>query len=278
MRWQPANLWLCAMLSLGLSGCAMLTAPVRESQERHQRTQELSRDVSERRAAAQLVAARECYERGEFEEARKTLVRLLARNPQHAEAQRLLAVVQRAAGEAGEESRVVAASGVGEAPAKAVPAGWDDEDENADTDRADRARAALASAEAALRKGAPELALQRMRAAWATHPQDPQIPISGAALLLRHHQPQAAVALLCEAAERFPRSAAVYRMLGVGYYRLGDDQASQVALQQALSLDKSSALSYFLMGCTLAKSGQSEAAAAHFRQAELLDPRYGVER
>ncbi len=47
-------------------------------------------------------------------------------------------------------------------------------------------------------------------------------------------------------------------MLGAAYYRTGDYKSSQVALQQALSLDKSSALSYLLMGCTLAKLGQNE--------------------
>jgi len=80
------------------------------------------------------------------------------------------------------------------------------------------------------------------------------------------------------AAKHFSKSAAIYRMLGVAYYRLGDFKSSQVALQQALSLDKSSALSYFLMGCTLAKLGQAEPAEAHFQQAKALDPRYTVRR
>ena len=66
-------------------------------------------------------------------------------------------------------------------------------------------------------------------------------------------------------------------MLGAAYYRSGDYQSSQVALQQALSLDKSSALAYLLMGCTLAKLGQQQAADDHFRRPPL-DPRYTVVR
>ena len=96
--------------------------------------------------------------------------------------------------------------------------------------------------------------------------------------LLRANQPKVAVELLTPAAKQFPNSAAVHRMLGVAHYRMGDYKSSQVALQQALSLDKSSALSYLLMGCTLAKLGQKEAAEAHFRQARTLDPRYRLVR
>lgn len=71
------------------------------------------------------------------------------------------------------------------------------------------------------------------------------------------------------------RSASLYRVLGAAHYRRGEYQAAQIALAQALSLDKSDALSYFLMGSTLAKLGQSETAARCFAEAARLDPRYG---
>ena len=78
--------------------------------------------------------------------------------------------------------------------------------------------------------------------------------------------------LLKGAAPRFPRSGAIHRALGTAYYRAGDYQAAQAALEQALSLDKSSALAYFLMGCTLRQRGQLEAAEQHFSRAAELDP------
>ena len=61
-------------------------------------------------------------------------------------------------------------------------------------------------------------------------------------------------------------------------YRLGDYAAAQVAIAQGLSLDKSDALAYFLMGSTLARLGQAEAAERQFAEAARLDPRFGQSR
>ena len=120
--------------------------------------------------------------------------------------------------------------------------------------------------------------MARFREAAAANPDDPQIPISSAATALRHNRPRLALDILTQARQRLPDSAASCRILGVAHYRLGDYQSSQVALQQALSLDKSAALSYFLMGCTLAKLDQFESADAHFRQARIIDPSYSASR
>lgn len=136
----------------------------------------------------------------------------------------------------------------------------------------------LQKGQMALAEGSPPAALEFFRQAAAIKPDNPQIPISGAAAALRANHPRVAVDLLTPIATQFPKSAAVHRLLGAAYYRLGDFKSSQVALQQALSLDKSSALSYLLMGCTLAKLGQGEAAEVHFRQARTLDPRYKLVR
>jgi len=130
----------------------------------------------------------------------------------------------------------------------------------------------------ALEQHEPEVALIYFREAAAQDPHDPQIPISAATAALRFNQPDVAVELLRPAETRFPNSAAVKRILGAAYYRLGDYRASQVALQQALSLDKSSALSYFLMGCTLRKLDRLPSAEEHFRQAGAIDARYAVRR
>jgi len=114
--------------------------------------------------------------------------------------------------------------------------------------------------------------------AMALRPDDPQIPVSAAVSALRYNQPDLAVELLAACVDLYPDSAAVPRTLATAYYRKGDYASAQTALEQALSLDKSSALSYFLMGCTLVKLGRSEAAEMHFRRARAIDPRYAPRR
>jgi Tfp pilus assembly protein PilF len=129
-----------------------------------------------------------------------------------------------------------------------------------------------------LAAGSTEAASSHFRAAVARDPYNPQILIDAATAALRYNQPRLAVELLSPASRQPAASAVVHRMLGVAYYRLGDYASSQSSLRQALSLDKSSALSYFLMGCTLTKLGQPDGAEAHFHQAQALDPRYSVQR
>jgi tetratricopeptide (TPR) repeat protein len=136
----------------------------------------------------------------------------------------------------------------------------------------------LREGQRALSEGMIDEARIAFRKAAACQPNNSQIPVDSAGAALRTNHPELAVELLQPAGRRFSKSAAIFRMLGVAYYRLGDLQSSQLALQQALSLDKSSALSYFLMGCTLAKLGQDESAEAHLQQAKALDPRYTVRR
>jgi tetratricopeptide (TPR) repeat protein len=131
---------------------------------------------------------------------------------------------------------------------------------------------------AALAEGSLETARAYFQEAAAISPDNPQIPISAAVTALRYRQPALAIELLAPVRECPSASARVHRILGVAYYRLGDYRSSQVAIQQALSLDKLSALSYFLMGCTLAKLGQFESAEAHWQQARTIDPRYAVHR
>ena len=99
----------------------------------------------------------------------------------------------------------------------------------------------------------------------------PQVPLGAAVLSLRHNQPELAVRILEEAQPRFAGNAALPRTLGMALYRQGDFKTSQIALQQAIALDKSCALSYLLMGCTLTRLGQTEAAEGYFRQAQLLE-------
>lgn len=146
----------------------------------------------------------------------------------------------------------------------------------ADVDDKDPGAELLNKGLAALEKDSPQLALVCFRQAQERNPQKPQIPVTAATAALRHNQSQLAIDLLKPAAERFEKSAAVFRLLGIAYYRAGDYKSAQTAIQHALSLDTSNALSYFLMGCTLAKLGQLDEANAQFRQAQALDPRYAV--
>lgn len=147
-------------------------------------------------------------------------------------------------------------------------------------DPADRAkiREQFAAAHDALAAGKRDEARSKLQAALAVRPNDPQLAVSVGVFLIRRNEPDMAATLLTDGARRFPQHAPLLRTLGTAYYRQGDYRASQIALQQALSLDKSSALTYFLLGCTLAKQGQAEAAEGYFRQARQLDPGNAIRR
>lgn len=167
---------------------------------------------------------------------------------------------------------------VPEKPAKTVQFDRAECTAGADAAQAARIRAALGRAETALAAARCDDALAALREARAVRPDNPQIPVSTAVTLLRAEQAELALRLLREAAGHFPDSAPFQRTLGAACYAQGDYRPAQVALERAVSLDKSHALSYFLLGCSLAKLGQPDAAAANFRQARLIDARYAAPR
>ena len=103
-------------------------------------------------------------------------------------------------------------------------------------------------------------------------PDDPQIAISATVAALEANQPETAASIARLGIAFHPSCAGLHRTLGAALYRTGKYASSQVALQQALSLDNSSALSYFLMGCVSEKLGDAEAAQSHFARAAELDP------
>ncbi|HEV2972175.1 MAG TPA: tetratricopeptide repeat protein [Pirellulales bacterium] len=107
------------------------------------------------------------------------------------------------------------------------------------------------------------------------HPDDSQIPLDATVYALREDRPEAAIEIATAALRNFPDSSALYRVLGMAQYRHGDFTAARVSLGRALVLDKSNALAYFLMGSTLARLGEADAARRHFDEAARLDPRYG---
>lgn len=140
------------------------------------------------------------------------------------------------------------------------------------------AEALIGKGRIALSEGNPHAAAELFRQAILRSPNEPRIILSAATAALRYEQPELAVQLLKAAAARFAEHAAIHQTLGLAYYRLGDYPAAQDALSQAISLDKSNALSYFLMGCTLAKTGRTDAAEHYLRQAEAIDPRWTTRR
>jgi len=127
-----------------------------------------------------------------------------------------------------------------------------------------------------LRCGREAEAEALLREACSIHPHNPQIPVGAGVMALGYGRPGLAWRILTDVKDRFSDCPAISRLLGVACYRLGDFSGAEAALRHALSLDNSSALSYFLLGCTLAKLGQRESAEECFRQARRLDPRYGV--
>jgi tetratricopeptide (TPR) repeat protein len=126
--------------------------------------------------------------------------------------------------------------------------------------------------EEALARGEMPSAAGLIRQAESDHPEDEDIPIAAAVAALRNDRADFAVETLQAAAVRFPGSARLHRVLGTAYYRQGQYAAAEVVIRQALDLDKSSAVAYFLMGSTLSKLGRISEAHEYFRQARALDP------
>lgn len=91
--------------------------------------------------------------------------------------------------------------------------------------------------------------------------------------LVRTGKPQAGLQLL-QSNGSLERSARYFRIYGMAQFESGDAQGASVSLLRSLSLDDTSALSYFLMGTSLSQLGQEAEAEGYFRQAAILDPRF----
>ena len=147
-------------------------------------------------------------------------------------------------------------------------------DETRLADLPEEAKDFLAKGDAALAADAVDSARRFFRQARQVARQEPRVAISAAVLAIRHDELELAEEVAGDGLKAFPRSAGLYRVLGTVRYRLGDYPAARQSLEEAIALDKTQALSYFLMGSTLLKLGQPEAAERHFQQARRLDPRY----
>jgi tetratricopeptide (TPR) repeat protein len=116
--------------------------------------------------------------------------------------------------------------------------------------------------------------LAALRKAAEDHPDDQQAALDAAVYALRVRQPRAAVEIATSALRDDPASAPLVRVLGMAHFDCGDYATAKASLGRAISLDKSNALAYFLMGSALARMGESEAARPYFDEAARLDPRY----
>lgn len=125
-----------------------------------------------------------------------------------------------------------------------------------------------------LAAGARDSALEWFEQGLSMAPDDPQLAVSAVVAALRAGQPEMALRLAEPAQVRFPDSAPIHRAAGLAHFRLGRFDASQVALQQALSLDNSDALAYFLLSATLSRMGRAEEAAWHLRRAREIEPKW----
>lgn len=276
-------------------GCAALKMPDKPAEsitdKRQNRNEAAVREFGEKQDFAEFQAALAQWNQGDVDGCEEGLQELLGRNPDHHDAWTLLTNVlllretsrdslQPAALTQDVPRRIVKpASSLAswETAGEESPSRVDNATDSATAPKVDVPAETSVSADGADRTGcSPETAAGCFREAASIRPNDPRIPISAAVSALQTNQPELAVELLDEAHERFADSAQILRILGTAHYRLGDFESSQVALQQALSLDKSSGLTYFLLGCTLAKLGQSDLAEEHFRQARTLDPKYAA--
>lgn len=280
------------------SGCSSLHWPITPVEDivelRKQRKSEALSEFEQRRDWAEYHAALTAWKQCDIMRCRQSLKRLLARNPAHAEAQGLLAMLDQEDDAPLQSTAPVQPASFDSLSQAALPPenadeATDNHTSSGSTKLAERAEAngdtaltqsaqLLAAGEKALARDDCEAAMGFFKQAAAAIPNDPQIPTLAAVSALQLNHPEVAVSLTRQATARFPGSAALHRAMGVACYRCGDYESSQVVLQQALSLDNTNALTYFLQGCTLSKLGESEAAQAHLRQAATLDPRYAQRR
>jgi Flp pilus assembly protein TadD len=319
----------CALLAAA-GGCAATrgTSPTVAdiSPARQSRKQQAVRDFEQQRDQAQYQAAVTCWEQGNFEDCQQELGAVLKRNPEHLEANRLLAelyllnqqpaearlilerLVQSHADDAQLHhllSRVLESSGEREqslvhareaarlqpekesyhdylasletgdhnAAKTELAAYRQPGDESGRLEGYESQRVAEAFAAALQRRDLHQAKTLLLSAAQRARGDEARL-ISLAVTALRHDQSAWAIQVLRTFQSPETASAAYRRALATAYYHAGEYAAAETQLRQALLLDKRSALSYFLLGCTLSRQQRQSEAETHLRQAALLDPRY----
>ena len=227
--------------------------------EREARKEAITRDYEKRRAAAEISAARLRIEHGDISTASEILESLLSREPSHREALLLLAELRIIRGDTAQAEHLlrqvlrehpddaealltlntlIAAVAESSGNNRSIPAGLSDE----------------ADSEGLLGEVESDLA--------------------AAVAMMREGNVRTAISILTNCAKRCPAHPKVLPTLATAHLQVGDIEAAQVVLRQAVSLDNTDALSYFLLGHVLAKKGDHNGSSKSFQTAARLDARF----
>lgn len=131
---------------------------------------------------------------------------------------------------------------------------------------------------ALLQLAQPDEARREIFAAIEAEPKNQKFYTDAALKAVQSEQLELAREIALAGTAQFPQSAGLHRLHGTAALRLQRYAEAEAALQQSLSLDNSQALTYFLLGSALDRSGKSGSAQWYLRQAARLDGRYAVRR
>jgi tetratricopeptide (TPR) repeat protein len=250
---------------------------------RRQRKAEVVGSFESKRTFAQMEAARSRLQVGDVSGAADAAQAVLRRDPENAEAQALLLELKAASGPDDDAAAVAQTSLEDAALDTAEPfaltpirmathAEADGQVGRADLSEDKGGQQWLGEASAALEVGDVPTARHCMQQALTAEPENRQLAVAASVLTLRYNQPDLALDLAQSALSRFDDDAPLLRVIGLAHYRRGDFESSQLALQQALSLDNGHPLTYFLLGHTLQKLGDTAAAEQYFVQSRRANP------
>lgn len=254
-----------------------------------QRKKKVADEFDHERDRAQYQAAVSRWRQGDAAGARETLAPLLARNPDHHEAQLLAAQLELADDKPKsslERARRVLVARPDDAQAHFQAAlALDTLGSAADAlphyeqaaQLAPHDEVIQASYQSALTAAVPPplgTGVNVSDAAPAEPGRQPQAAVDAAVAALRQNRIPAAIQIATTSLKQSPDNAALWRTLGMAHFQNGDLAAAESALTRAIALDRSSALACYLMGSTLARAGRSEEAADYFARAAHIDARY----
>lgn len=284
------------------------------SQRRAERRAAVSAEFQKRYAEAALLEAQQSFRAGDYEQAEARVAAVLRRDADHPGALDLAARLSQvgsgtdhhgwdaphaeAAGDAEDDrlpGEVTITSFAAKTDEKVQPASGQTNVEDAlqtgadleatgARDRSTRwnlppsAHESLEAGLEALHAGALEEARLLFREVVSASPRPHDTARKIAVLAIEANHPNVAVELLEGKDPPRNQSNRFYQTRAVALYRLGRYADARVDLRRALSLDNTDPLSYFLLGCTVAKLGQSAQAEEHFATAATLDPRYAGAR
>jgi Flp pilus assembly protein TadD len=261
------------------------------SVQREERKQKVVEDFARRRDDTQYRASLACWERGDVRGCESQLIDLLQRNPDHLEARLALAdlclergkswAAEQQYRESIERHPQQAQSHYGYGLFLDVAGRTDEAAEHfrraAKIEPDNPAYAALAASGGNPTEVATAAASASAASVTAV-PDHPDLAVSTAADLLQAGKAESALQLAAAASERYPKDIRLKHAVASAQFESGDPKSAQVTLQQALSLDKGNALTYFLLGYTLKAQGDEEVAQRHFAKARQLDPRLASQR